>query len=76
MHRLLQSLKHGDKRMVLGGKEAIESVKNDPPLFTTLIKGMCHDNEVIAMRSADAIEKLTTTHPRWLVPQKPFLIDY
>ncbi|MBC8345948.1 MAG: hypothetical protein ISR89_01600 [Candidatus Marinimicrobia bacterium] len=61
--------------MVLGVKEAIDTVQKDPLLFSILIKGMPHENELIAMRSADAVEKLTYTQPKWLAPHKRFLID-
>jgi hypothetical protein len=60
--------------MVLGVKEAIDAVQNNPSLFSTLIKGMHHNNELIAMRSADAVEKLTFVHPQWLTPHKRVLI--
>ena len=61
--------------MVLGVKEAIDAVQNDPSLFSTLIKGMHNENELIAMRSSDAVEKLTSGKPQWLTPHKRVLVD-
>lgn len=73
MHPLLLSLSHGDKRMVEGVEEAVGAVENDPSLFQILIDGLQSNHELIAMRSADAIEKLTITHTDWLLPFKKTL---
>lgn len=76
MHPLLKSLSHGDKRMVKGVAVAFELVRKDPSLFSILINGISSDNELIAMRSADAVEKLTVDRPEWLAAFKHDLIDY
>ncbi len=60
--------------MVLGGAEAMKSVIHDPSLFSVLVLGMENPNELIAMRSADAVEKLTRDIPEWLRPHKSFLM--
>jgi len=61
--------------MVLGVEETVELVFKDPSLFPILIDGLTIDSELIAMRSADAIEKLTSDNPRWLQPYKNTLIE-
>jgi len=75
MHPLLKSLSYGDKRMVKGVEDVVVLVKKDPSLFSILINGISSNNELIAMRSADAIEKLTTNYPEWLNPHKNRLIE-
>lgn len=74
LHPILESLSHGDKRMVLGVEEAVESVLKNPSLFPILINGLITNNELIAMRSADSIEKLTIHNQEWLQPHKNTLI--
>ncbi len=75
LHPLLESLSHGDKRMVKGVDEALESVINDPTLFSVLIDGLSSENKLVAMRSADAVEKLTLINPQWLQPYKNQLLN-
>ncbi len=74
LHPLLESLSHGDKRMVIGVEEAVSLVLKDSSLFPILIDGLINDSELIAMRSADAIEKLTSDNPGWLQPYKNTLM--
>lgn len=75
LHPLLESLSLGDKRMVKGVDNAVETIINDPALFSVLIDGLSNENKLIAMRSADAIEKLTIDNPEWLQPYKNTLIE-
>ncbi len=56
--------------MVKGVDNAVETVKNNPTLFTVLIDGLSSENELIAMRSADAIEKLIKNNLELLHPYK------
>lgn len=74
LHPLLESLSHGDKRMVIGVEEAVSLVLKDSSLFPILIDGLINDSELIAMRSADAIEKLTSDNHGWLQPHKNTLM--
>lgn len=76
MHPLLEKLNHGDKRMILGVDEVIQDVLKDNSLFPILINGINHENHLVAMRCADAVEKLTVDHPEWLTAFKPNLIGY
>jgi len=73
-HYLLDLLSHGDKRMILGVKEVVNNIKQDNSLFPILIHGLTNESELIAMRSADAIEKLTSDNPEWLQPYKNTLM--
>jgi hypothetical protein len=52
----------------------VEIIRRQPALFPALIDGMHHDDEVVCMRAADALEKLTVTNPEWLQPFKVQLI--
>jgi hypothetical protein len=72
---LLDSLRGGDRRMVRGVDDAIAAVEQDPALIVQLIAGMQSDDPLIRMRSADAAEKLTATHPDWLQLHKRVLLN-
>lgn len=74
IHPLLESLSYGDKRSIMGVKKAMMSLENNPSLFSILVKGMSHNNELIAMRSSDAVEKLSVIHPDWLIDFKKSFI--
>jgi hypothetical protein len=74
LHPILESLSHGDKRMIQGVEEVIRILNKDNTLFPIIIEGIINENELIAMRSADAIEKLTINNPEWLQPYKNTLI--
>lgn len=73
--RLVDRLRHGDRRSLRGVPSVLRAVRRDPRLFGVLIGGMWHDDPLVRMRSADAVEKLTVEHPRLLRPYKRRLLD-
>lgn len=74
LHPLLQRLQGGDRRSIGEADEVAASVRREPELFSLLIEGMRHDDELIRMRSADAAEKVTAELPEALEPYKDDLL--
>jgi hypothetical protein len=71
---ILDELRGGDRRSIGRTNQVVETIRRQPALFPALIDGMHHDDEVVRMRAADALEKLTVTNPEWLQPFKVQLI--
>lgn len=65
---LLERLQGGDRRSVRGVAEAVALVEAEPALFAVLVDGLADEDAVVRMRCADAIEKLTVSHPEYLAP--------
>jgi hypothetical protein len=74
MKTLLEKLKGGDRRSLGKVNEVVAEVLESPPLFATLFDGMLHADPVVAMRAADAVEKITVKHPEYLRPYKKKII--
>jgi hypothetical protein len=70
---LIEKLKGGDLRSVQGVSKIIEQIKT-PKEFNNLFKGLFHTDRLVAMRSADAIEKITLSRPEYLQPHKSELL--
>ena len=43
-------------------------------MFDALFAGLFTDDQILCMRSADAVEKITAVHPEYLVPYKTELL--
>jgi hypothetical protein len=71
---VLDKLKGGDRRSIGRSNQVVRSVRRQPALFPALIDGMFHEDELVRMRAADAVEKLTLSSPEWLRPFKRGLI--
>jgi hypothetical protein len=71
---ILDELRGGDRRSIGRSNQVVAIIRRQPALFPALIDGMHHDDEVVRMRAADAVEKLTVTNPEWLQPFKVQLI--
>ena len=67
-------LKGGDRRSIGRSDHVVALVRRKPALFSALLDGMHHTDELLRMRAADAAEKLTVTNPEWLRPFKVQLI--
>ena len=74
MGNILDKLAGGDRRSVGRVAEVVAAVLDRPRFFEALIKGLLTDDPVIRMRAADAIEKITLTHPEYLQPYTGQLI--
>ncbi|MEQ1668894.1 MAG: DUF6157 family protein [Sulfuriferula sp.] len=75
MHAILKMLQGGDRRSIGRSNEVVAWVLEKPELFDVLMSGMKLDDPLVAMRCADAAEKITVLHPEYLRPYKRALID-
>jgi hypothetical protein len=60
---ILDTLKGGDRRSIGRADQVVAAVRRDPSVFPALMSGLCHADELVRMRTADAAEKLTATNP-------------
>ena len=67
-------LSGGDLRSTGKVGEAVRTVANNRALFEELLRELWNEDPRIAMRAADAVEKITRTEPTLLHPFKPELI--
>jgi hypothetical protein len=72
---ILKKLEGGDRRSIGRVAEVIDEVIARPALFETVLKAMLADDPIVRMRAADAVEKISATHPRYLQPHKELLIN-
>lgn len=75
MHPILIMLQGGDRRSIGRSNEVVAKVLAQPELFGVLMEGMALDAPLVAMRCADAAEKVSARHPEWLLPYKQLLLD-
>lgn len=70
MSDLLLALAGGDRRSVRGVPRVVRRVLAEPALFRIVFDGMTDDDPLIRMRCADAVEKITSVRPEYLIPYK------
>jgi len=75
MSRILQKLKGGDLRSIGKAEEVVNDILEKPALFAEVFEGMLNDDPLVRMRSADALEKVSSKHPEYLQPFKNRLIN-
>ncbi|MGB8856928.1 MAG: hypothetical protein WCC58_09700 [Burkholderiales bacterium] len=75
MKHLLDKPGGGDRRSIGNSNLVVAAVRGEPALFAELIVGLSHRDQLVRMRSADAIEKISATRPALLQPYKKLLID-
>lgn len=75
MTKILQKLKGGDLRSIGKADEVVQDILNNPQLFGEVFEGMLDDDPRVRMRSADALEKVSSNHPEYLQPFKTRLIN-
>lgn len=74
MHPVLKKLCGGIRRSIGRANEVAAEVLARPRLFRHLFAGLSHDDALIRMRAADAIEKITSQRASLLHPfRKKFL---
>ena len=71
---ILSLLQGGDRRSIGRSDQIAARVLENPRLFPTLISGFWHDDPLVRMRAADAVEKVTRTLPKLLAPRKKELL--
>jgi hypothetical protein len=72
--RLLKMLAGGDRRSIGRSNSVVNEVLDNASLFEALFAGLSHDDPLIRMRAADAIEKISVRRPEWLKPYKKKLL--
>jgi hypothetical protein len=75
MSGILEKLKGGDLRSIGRAKEVVHDILENPDLFAKVFDGMLNDDPIGRMRSADALEKVSSKHPEYLQPFKSRLIN-
>ena len=63
MSKIIQKLTGGDLRSIGKAEEVVEDILRNPSLFTEVFDGMLHDDPRVRMRSADALEKVSSKNP-------------
>ncbi len=74
MRSVLKKLSGGNRGSIGRSNEVAAEVLAHPALFPKLFAGFSNDDPVIRMRTADAIEKITTQRPSLLQPDKRKLL--
>lgn len=75
MSKILEKLKGGDLRSIGRSEEVVQDILKNPALFGAVFEGMLDNDPIVRMRSADALEKVSSKHPEYLQPFKTRLID-
>ena len=75
MVHILKKLEGGDRRSIRRVAEVVHDVLRQPALFETVFNAMLADDPIVRMRAADAIEKITASHPQLLQPYKKKFIN-
>jgi HEAT repeat protein len=75
MHPILKKLTGGTRRSIGKANQVAAEVLTHPNLFPHLVTALASHDELLRMRAADAIEKITTRNPSLLQPfKKKFLV--
>lgn len=71
---IADALKGGDRRSIGRSNQVVVLVRRIPTLFPALMDCLYHEDELVRMRAADVVEKLTVKNPEWLRPFRVQLI--
>ena len=74
MPTITNTLKGGDQRS-LGNTQVVISEVTNQQKFDELFKSLFDADRLVVMRSADAVEKITQTHPEYLDSHKNELLE-
>ncbi len=72
----LAQLAGGDRRSIGNANRVVRQVLADPGKFGAVIAGLSSEDPLVAMRCADAAEKISALHPDWLRPYKRILLAH
>ena len=75
MSQIFGKLIGGDLRSIGRAEEVVQDILQDPTLFGEVFEGLLDDDPRVRMRSADALEKVSSRHPEYLQPFKNRLIN-
>jgi len=76
MENYLEKLAGGDRRSIGRVDEVVAEVLADTSIFRELFTGLIQQDEVIRMRTADAVEKISRQRPDLIEPYKEEIIYY
>jgi hypothetical protein len=74
MKNIVDQLAGGDRRSLGCANMVVKEILRDPKLFSLVFEAMLHDDPVVRMRAADAIEKVTVSRPELLQAHKRKLL--
>jgi hypothetical protein len=74
MNSVLKTLSGGNRGSIGRSNEVVADVPGRPALFPELFAGLFNHDQVVRMRAADAIEKITVQRPELLQPHKRKLL--
>ena len=74
MAKILFKLRGGDRRSIGKVNEVVSAVHKKPDLFNDLVNGLSDEDPVVRMRAADAMEKISSGNPKFLLPFKDKLL--
>jgi hypothetical protein len=63
MTKVLDKLKGGDRRSIGRADEVVSEIQKNQSLFKEVFKGLYIDDQVVRMRSADVVEKISRQNP-------------
>lgn len=73
--KILALLGGGDRRSIGKVDDVIKRINQSPSLFSGLFEGFYSDSPVVRMRTADAVEKISRSHPEYLSSYRKQLIN-
>lgn len=72
---VLKKLAGGDFRSIGNSDTIVDETLANPTLFPDVYSGLLHDDPLIRMRAADAVEKITRQKPKLLQRFKKVLLE-
>ncbi len=75
MSKILQQLVGGDFRSIGKSNVVVRAVIRNPQLFSGLFAGLLQKDPIIRMRTADAVEKITSRKPELLQRYKKQILN-
>lgn len=72
---ILRMLAGGDRRSIRQANRVAALASADRAVFRLLIEALWHDDRLVRMRAADALEKASAAHKQWLQPFKKALLS-
>lgn len=73
-HSIVELLRGGDRRSIDGVARVLDLVRAAPSRVEELLSALGSTDPVVALRAADALEKLGREHAGWLAPHRARLL--
>lgn len=75
VNALVPLLSGGDRRSIGKVAQVVRLVQSQPRHMADLVAGLWHDDEVVRMRAADALEKVSAGRPQMILPFRRTLLS-